>query len=369
MSEAVGSIWNANNWHWEEKKYDKWGKEKLKSMIEAFEYKFPPPNENLVIYLSCTKISGEASVSVRKKRPILAYEFEIIANWLARYNDNNDKYLTGSLTIPEFSVDNYQELYPIKISSSSDLGEMSNLVVKEMNNSLVNELRSNLKRFHDLLLETESNRLRLIADNEKREQEIKTAQIAQAIKGEEKSEIYRKQIEEEKQRQKSSNENISNVQGSLWNTGSWHWEERPETNWVKETFKQRIESLQIRIDSLNTIIEFSGVSVTGEASSSVRKGKKICVLDCSITCNFKAYVTLEQNSDKKFYLTGLISVSELNMIDTDEYTVKIIFDSCPLGISITEIPDFMKIKLSVEDNIYKSLDNLIKTFIDDFVKK
>ena len=36
--ETDGSVWNANNYFWEEKNYEKWGTERLKQIMTEFKY-------------------------------------------------------------------------------------------------------------------------------------------------------------------------------------------------------------------------------------------------------------------------------------------------------------------------------------------
>jgi activator of HSP90 ATPase len=35
IKKGVGSVWNQGSWHWEEKNYNKWAKDRLKALLEG----------------------------------------------------------------------------------------------------------------------------------------------------------------------------------------------------------------------------------------------------------------------------------------------------------------------------------------------
>ncbi|KAH8582429.1 Hch1p like mystery [Cryptosporidium sp. chipmunk genotype I] len=383
-TEISGSLWNANNWHWEEKDYSRWGKEELRTIMESIKYSSELTSPKFVLSFSNLSIQGEASISVRKKQPILAYEFSISGTWSVNDMEGQEKILLGQITIPEFSVDNYEEDFPVVITCKEvkNKGYGSEPILSEVKKKVVLQLRKELMEFHKKLLNKENDQRKIETEKVKREEEIKTAEIARAQKEEEKRQIYNQQIEKEaliKQRESEASAKTTidpqpQAQGSVWNANSWHWEEKPETSWAIDRLTKMIEDLSSnKSDSGNSDlipIRFSEVKVTGEASSSVRKGKKICVLDCSVIGKFNAIIpegTLSLNKESS--LIGSFFLTEINMMDTHDYGRKINYESAELGLKTNSIPEFIDFKRKLEKQILGNLDNVIQEFCLEFLNK
>ncbi|KAF7459033.1 putative activator of hsp90 ATPase [Cryptosporidium felis] len=384
MTEISGSVWNANNWHWEEKDYSKWSREELTVILENFKYHFEVGHSNLHFLIEKVSINGEASISVRKKQPILAYEFSISGNWSIYEQDTRNKIIEGQFSIPEFSIDNYEESFPINITSKEVVKSEYDLkmLILEVKKKTCLQIRNKMSEFHLSLLNKENNQGKIKNEKEKREEEQKIAEVARIEKQEEKQRIYNQQIEKEAlnhQRELVGTSNdhpdsLRQAHGSVWNVNNWHWEEKPETNWVIETLTRKIEDLSLNlsgIDNLGDIkVGFSGVNVTGEASSSVRKGKKICVLDCCASGIFKANIK-EGGFDlkKEINLTGIFSLSELNVMDTHDYKSKISFDSTELGVTTSRVLEFIDVKEKLKEQILLGLDSAVQEFCSEFLNK
>ena len=74
-------------------------------------------------------------------------------------------------------------------------------------------------------------------------------------------------------------------QGSVWNTGSYHWEEKSVSKWADEQLKNVVgkfkyvwNDAQFRVKEIK---EFKG-----EAGSSIRKGKKLVSFDYKMTLDW-----------------------------------------------------------------------------------
>jgi len=84
-STGVGSIWNKNSWHWEERNYTelakKWLGENLPKVVVDSE------KEKAYVRLYEVKsIEGSASITIRKQKQIFLFEFK-----LEVYFDSEDK--------------------------------------------------------------------------------------------------------------------------------------------------------------------------------------------------------------------------------------------------------------------------------------
>ena len=62
---GVGSIWNNNNWFYEEKNYTKFAKDHLTEALCKIEFK---KNDICVSYYEIKEITGEATITIRKQK-------------------------------------------------------------------------------------------------------------------------------------------------------------------------------------------------------------------------------------------------------------------------------------------------------------
>lgn len=385
MTEIAGSVWNANNWHWEEKDYSKWGKEEITSIMESVKYTSELTSPRFELSLSNASVKGEASISVRKKQPILAYEFSISGTWSIREAETQEKILVGQIAVPEFSVDNYEEDFAVNITCKEVVNSSysPDPILSEVKKKFVAYLRKRLVDFHGRLLDKENNQRKIESEKAKRQEEMRTAEIARIEKEEEKKQIYTLQIEKEamiKQKESEASAKAAAVdpqphaQGSVWNANSWHWEEKPETNWAIDTLTKMIEELSASepySGSQDPIpVRFSSVKATGEASSSVRKGKKICVLDCNVSGRFSVVVKEGVfSSGSEASLSGSFSLSEINMMDTHDYGRRVSCDSAEFGAKVANTPEFNGFKEKLEKQILRDLDNVVQKFCLEFLNK
>jgi len=108
-----GSSWNANAWHWEEKPATDWAKQRLTSRLESLSIQLLGGGAQAK--LTEVKVTGDASVSVRKGKVIVLFSLEISCKWAASLAGTDEEAYgaealikdatkaEGSLKIPEFS--------------------------------------------------------------------------------------------------------------------------------------------------------------------------------------------------------------------------------------------------------------------------
>ena len=65
-------MWNTGSYFWEEKSVGKWADERIKEVLGGFVYKFAGGELKIT---SVEKINGEASVSIRKGKKIVSYDY------------------------------------------------------------------------------------------------------------------------------------------------------------------------------------------------------------------------------------------------------------------------------------------------------
>ena len=104
--EGQGSVWNNNSYHWEQKSVDKWATDTLKSVLGTFYFKY----EKATLTVTEVKdLKGESSVSVRKGKKIVTYDYNVKLVWKIDMGDESNSKVIGSVEgeweFPELSND------------------------------------------------------------------------------------------------------------------------------------------------------------------------------------------------------------------------------------------------------------------------
>jgi len=251
---AVGSVWNKNSWHWEEKDYNKVSHEKLVDSLNTIELHSKSGEK---VEFSDITPKGFASISVRKSKKVVVFEYSISLNF--KFGASN-----GSIKIPEFSND---ELEPVlRVDCSDD--SLKDLVRKDG----VVAVKKALAGFVEFLNSVESGDNVIEADKKRREEELQRAKEAEIAKGLEKQKI----AEAVKAREQEALSSRTFVEASVWNPNSYHWETRKLDKWASEWIKSQLSDAS-----------FTDLSVSGEAENSIRKGKKISIFNLRIEGMFR----------------------------------------------------------------------------------
>lgn len=248
---AAGSVWNKNSWHWEEKDYNKVAHQKIVEALESIELKIPAGEP---VKLTNVQPSGFASISVRKGKKVIVFEFSIAMNFASSSS-------SGTVKIPEFSND---ELDP---TLRVDLGSGDESVKEFLRKDGGKQIKTALSKFVEFMNSLETGDQLMESDKLRREEELARAKQAEADKGLEKKQIA--EAFEAKEIESVASKTF--VEASVWNPNSYHWETRKLDKWAVEWI----------MDQLKTP-EFSNVSVSGEAENSIRKGKKISIFNLKI---------------------------------------------------------------------------------------
>ncbi|KMZ93633.1 hypothetical protein PVMG_01079 [Plasmodium vivax Mauritania I] len=130
-----GSVWNVNNYHWEEKCLTRWAKEELKNMLDISTVQL---SNNISLQLFSSEVDGEACSSLRKKKKLIIYDLKINCEWKAFKKNKNGQVemeITGHVivddVISDFSCDD-QSKYKFQFVFDSALpeGAAMNEVIK-----------------------------------------------------------------------------------------------------------------------------------------------------------------------------------------------------------------------------------------------
>ena len=251
---AAGSVWNKNSWHWEEKDYNKAAQAQLREMLSAAPLQTKSGEK---IDLFDIEPTGFASVSVRKGKRVLVFEFAI--SMKVRCGNT-----TGFIKIPEFSNDELDPTFRVDCEDES---------IKEyLRKDGAKVMKQELTKFVDFMNSLETGESVIEADKQRREEELARAKQAEIEKGIEKQRI----AEAVKAKEREAVSNRTFVEASVWNPNSYHWETRKLDKWAAEWIKSQLHAP-----------DFTDVAVSGEAENSIRKGKKITIFNLKIEAKYK----------------------------------------------------------------------------------
>ncbi len=141
--EGQGSVWNTNSYHWEEKSVNKWAEERLKQVLSGFTYKM---NDATMSITEIKTFKGESSVSIRKGKKIVAYDYSLVLAWQVEMADKNSVFATlkGSYELPE--VSNEEELWEVRVTMGEDKQGIQSMLEQMVRTLAPKELREAIKR-------------------------------------------------------------------------------------------------------------------------------------------------------------------------------------------------------------------------------
>lgn len=104
---------NVNNWHWAELDLAPWAKERLTALVVGLAAK-NVPDKGWVKVTKLEKCEGEASVSNRKGKRIVAFELNVTCKWEGSVDYDE---VSGELLLPYISEDVEDSAYEIKLTA------------------------------------------------------------------------------------------------------------------------------------------------------------------------------------------------------------------------------------------------------------
>ena len=104
---------NVNQWHWAEMDLAPWAKERLTELIVGIAAK-NVPDKGWVKVTELEKCEGDASVSNRKGKRIVAYELKVTCKWKGSVDYDE---VSGELVLPYVSEDVEDSAYEIKLTA------------------------------------------------------------------------------------------------------------------------------------------------------------------------------------------------------------------------------------------------------------
>ena len=117
---GTGSVWNTNSYHWEEKSVNAWATEQLKRVLSTFSHAM---NDATVSITEITDIQGEASVSIRKGKKIVSFDYNFKLKWacvLADSDGNQVSKTSGTYQFPEVSNEDEFDEWECRVEYGED---------------------------------------------------------------------------------------------------------------------------------------------------------------------------------------------------------------------------------------------------------
>ncbi|PFH32301.1 putative activator of hsp90 ATPase [Besnoitia besnoiti] len=382
MAAAAGSVWNANSWHWEEKSYTKWSREYLQSHLGGLNLLENVQDVTATI-LPTPAVTGDASVSVRKGKTIMAIDLSVNMQFEAKTAQAGEegkpcRRCRGEICIGEVSADSVEDrdyttaaklidvpLPEAESMSSDERGKTLKLVKSKG----MDTLHAAFQKFIKDLQAAESNTEKLQADKAQREAELKRIQEAEKRNGEEKKPIAEQEKQRDIQMKEDAKQTTSALpqastppqatvagQGSAWNTNSCHWEEKPMTQWCQSTLLERFSKAEVTLLDGSTTLKFFNVKIEGEASNTIRKGKKLVIFDLTIGADWSATARDEAGvflADSK----GRMDITDFSSETLDDYQVTIQGDG--------KVPAQERIDKAAKKELPAKLKILLDMFVQD----
>lgn len=133
---------NVNNWHWSEQDLAPWAKERLTELIVGLAAK-GVPDKGWVKVTKLEKCEGEASVSNRKGKRIVAYELKVSCKWEGSVDYDE---VSGTLDLPYVSEDVENSEYEIKLTAKDAKDDSHKKAMRYLQKELP-ALKESLKLF------------------------------------------------------------------------------------------------------------------------------------------------------------------------------------------------------------------------------
>ena len=110
---------NVNGWHWQEKNYMGWGRERLSDLLTAVTFDLPN-DEGSASVIEISKFEGDAAVSIRKgNKKFAVFDLNITLKWEGTCEGfEGDGIVKGEIKIAEFASTNDEDEYEFKVNAS-----------------------------------------------------------------------------------------------------------------------------------------------------------------------------------------------------------------------------------------------------------
>lgn len=241
------------------------------------------------------KLSGDSSISIRKGKSIVLFEYTIEAEWAATQGSTTAK---GLFLVNEFDQNDIDDL-EISIDfkeSPEDLKKHRSFMLSTFKKTFEAALVLFFKEFKEL----ETNQGKLAeSERQRREEELKLEE-ALRTQGEIHNELLaHARSQEELQRkivfeESAKDSNFIQGKGSEWNVNSYFWEEKTVA-WATPKLIELLKAVEIPVPAGE--LKITAADADGDSSINIRKGRKIVIFNYELTLSFEGKLFDNENNE------------------------------------------------------------------------
>jgi activator of HSP90 ATPase len=181
---GVGSIWNNNNWFYEEKNYTKFAKEYLTEELCKIVFK---KNDTEVKFYEIKELKGEASITIRKQKQIFLFDIEAEIYFEACKISDPNVNCKGKVKVMEVNQDDDEITMEVTQEKPGDfVAAVRRLIQNDMQEITLNTILGLSKA----MKARDSDEAKVKQDQMKREEAKKAVEEAKTQTGEEKQRIF-----------------------------------------------------------------------------------------------------------------------------------------------------------------------------------
>lgn len=121
-------MWNTNSYHWEEKPVDAWANETLRAVISGFTHTM---NDATLSITEIASLNGESSVSIRKGKKIISFDYNMSLKWKIRLADtdgNQVATMDGKYELPEVSNEDEWDEWEVRNEYGEDENNLRSML-------------------------------------------------------------------------------------------------------------------------------------------------------------------------------------------------------------------------------------------------
>ena len=151
-----GSAWNANSYHWEERNLNEWAGDRMKELLCGFDVDVPAGSLRI---LDITEMRGDASITVRKGRKLMFFDFVVKGTWEGELVDAEGNVLgtgDGEWEIPDLDQDtdlDDPDEFQVFVKAAHDGGAADIQLADNFKRYGVPQLKGEMRKFVRELLE------------------------------------------------------------------------------------------------------------------------------------------------------------------------------------------------------------------------
>eukprot|EP01015_Nassula_variabilis_P033849 TRINITY_DN821_c0_g2_i7.p1 TRINITY_DN821_c0_g2~~TRINITY_DN821_c0_g2_i7.p1 ORF type:complete len:223 (+),score=71.03 TRINITY_DN821_c0_g2_i7:162-830(+) len=196
--QGVGSVWNVNSWHWENKNYTKIAEQMIENKVKAYQFQ----SEGITFVLEeVKKFKGEAQINIRKGKQIITYEIGFEVTWKA---DTDDDEAQGKFAIKDVNESDLDyEIYDIVVDDKTGISDKCKAILKK---TLKGHFDGLLSTLTEELSQFESDPQKIERDRLLREEALQKTVQARAEKGAEKERLLEEQKAKELEMKRQLNQ-------------------------------------------------------------------------------------------------------------------------------------------------------------------